>query len=72
VPPEAPVLTVVTGNPSAEEIAALVAVLAARTAPASAAEVAGRLRNEWSARSRLMREPLPRGPGGWRASALPR
>jgi hypothetical protein len=68
----APMLTVVRGNPSAEEIAALVAVLTARTAPASAGETAGRPRNKWSAKSRLLREPLPRGPGEWRASALPR
>ena len=68
----APVLTVVRGNPSAEQIAALVAVLTARTGPASAGEAAARPRNQWSARSRLLREPLRRGPGGWRASALPR
>jgi hypothetical protein len=67
----APVLTVVRGNPSAEEIAALVAVLTARTGLPSAGEAAGRPRNKWSAKSRL-REPLPRGPGEWRASALPR
>jgi hypothetical protein len=68
----APVLTVVRGNPSAEEIAALVAVLTARPGLPSAGEPAGRPRNKWSAKSRLLREPLPRGPGGWRASALPR
>jgi len=70
--PGAPVLTVVSGNPSAEEVAALVAVLATRSGPASEPAVAGRLRYEWSSRSRLMRPPLPRGQGGWRASALPR
>jgi hypothetical protein len=68
----APVLTVVRGNPSAEEIAALVAVLTARTGPPSAGAAAARPRNQWSAKSRLLREPLPRGEGGWRASALPR
>lgn len=68
----APVLTVITPNPSAEEIAALVAVLAARTAPAGPGGEAGRPRSEWSAKSRLLREPLARGTGGWRASALPR
>jgi Acyl-CoA carboxylase epsilon subunit len=51
----------------------VVTVLAARAAPAAdptrACETA---RSEWSARSRLLRAPLPRGPGGWRASALPR
>jgi hypothetical protein len=68
----APVLTVVRGNPSAEEIAAVLTVLTARTGLPSAGEAAGRPRNGWSAKSRLLREPLPRGPGGWRASALPR
>ena len=62
----------VTGNPSAEEIAALVAVLAARTAPAGPGGEAGRPRSEWAAKYRLLREPLARGAGGWRASALPR
>jgi len=68
----APVLTVVRGNPSAEEIAALVAVLTARTGPPSAGAAAARPGSAWSARSRLLREPLPRGPDGWRTSALPR
>lgn len=67
----APVLAIVRGNPSAEQVAALVAVLAARARPA-AASPARNVRSEWSARSRLLRAPLVRGPGGWRASALPR
>ena len=70
-PAGSPVLAVVRGNPSAEEIAALVVVLTARTGPASAGAAAARPGSAWSARSRLLREPLPRGPGGWRASALP-
>ena len=69
-PAGSPVLTVVRGNPSAEEIAALVAVLTAARA-ASAGAAAARPGSAWSARSRLLRAPLPRGPGGWRASALP-
>ncbi len=67
------VLRILNGSPSAEEIAAvLVAVAAARNAPASRARAAGPSRSGWSSRSRLLREPLARGPGGWRASALPR
>jgi hypothetical protein len=67
------VLSILNGSPSAEEIAAVVvAVVTARKAPASGARVAGRIRFGWSSRSRLLREPLPHGPGGWRASALPR
>ncbi len=67
-----PVLAIVRGNPSAEEIGAIVAVLAARAATARATRARGPVRSEWSSRSRLLRAPLPRGPGGWRASALPR
>jgi hypothetical protein len=68
-----PALRIVKGNPSAEEIAAVVAaVAAARNAPAVQASVAGQIRSRWSSRSRLLRQPLAHGSGGWRASALPR
>ena len=67
-----PVLSVVRGHPSAEEVAALVAVLAARAPSAGSASGRSALRNGWSERSRLLRAPLQRGPGGWRASGLPR
>jgi len=69
---QAPVLRVVHGSPSPEEIAALVAVLAARAPAEGTAAGRGALRNGWSERSRLLRAPLLRGPGGWRASGLPR
>ena len=72
-PAAAPVLSIVKGSPSAEEVAAaVVALVTARAAPASRAEPGGRIRSQWSSRSRLLREPLPRGPGGWRASFMPR
>jgi Acyl-CoA carboxylase epsilon subunit len=71
-PEPAPVLTIVAGNPSAEEIGAVVAVLAAAMASADETRARDAIRSQWSARSRLLRAPLPRGPGGWRASALPR
>jgi len=71
-PETAPPLAIVRGNPSAEEIAALVAVLSARTRPAGAARSGETGRSSWSARSRLLREPIARAPGGWRVSALPR
>jgi hypothetical protein len=67
----APALAIVRGNPSAEQIAAVVAVLAARARPAEA-PTPRTMRSEWSSRSRLLRAPLARGRGGWRASALPR
>jgi len=71
-PAAAPVIAIVAGSPTAEEIAALVAVLRALAAPGTAAGAGRTIRSEWSARSRLMRQPLSCGPGGWRASALPR
>jgi hypothetical protein len=71
-PDPAPVLAIVRGDPSAEEIGAVVAVLAARMAPAGETRARYAIGSQWSARSRLLRAPLPRSPGGWRASALPR
>jgi hypothetical protein len=67
-----PVLAVVRGNPSAADVAALVAVLSARAGAAGAARTGETVRSRWSARSRLLREPIAPAPGGWRASALPR
>jgi Acyl-CoA carboxylase epsilon subunit len=66
-----PALFIVRGDPSAEEVAALVAVLSARTASAGVTRPRT-LRSEWSSRSRLLRAPLQRAAGGWRASARPR
>jgi len=67
-----PALVFAAGNPSAEQIAAVVAVLSARARAAAAATSGETSRYGWSARSRLVRAPVLRGPGGWRASALPR
>jgi hypothetical protein len=67
-PPTRPVLRVVRGEPRPEELAALVAVLAARTAPP-----AGEPEREpglWADRSAALRRPLQPGPGAWRAAAL--
>lgn len=74
---QSPVLKIVRGNPSADEIAALVTVLTAVSRPAPVAGPAETVpaetvRSEWGAKSRMMRAPLRRGPGAWRASALPR
>jgi acyl-CoA carboxylase epsilon subunit len=69
----APELTIAAGNPSADQIAAVVAVLSARARSGGSEARRGESgRTEWSARYRLLREPLVRAPGGWRASALPR
>ena len=66
--PASPLLRVVKGDPTAEELAALVTVLAsggATTAPP-------RRTPDWNAPRRLHRVVHPHGPGGWRASGLPR
>ncbi|MDP9396888.1 MAG: acyl-CoA carboxylase subunit epsilon [Actinomycetota bacterium] len=64
---EQPLLRVVRGDPTPEELAALVAVLSARPAPAAAPPVR---RSVWRDPARLVRRPLRSGPGAWRASAL--
>ena len=65
---EHPVLRVVHGTPSPDELAALVAVVTAMAAgDESGAE---RPRSSWSAPHRMMRQPLTTG--GWRASFAPR
>lgn len=66
---EAPLLRVVSPNATPEEVAALVAVLSSMGGGEPPAK---RPRPEWSAPHRLVRRTLPHGPGGWRASALPR
>ena len=61
-----PLLRVVRGEPSAEELAALTSVVAAlsqrrdrpRPTPVGA----------WASRSDAVRRPLHHGPGGWHAS----
>jgi hypothetical protein len=75
-----PALAVVRGDASAEEIAALTAVLAARSAAArsaaaraAAASGPGRGGRSfgWASRRAMLRKPLSHGPGAWRASARP-
>jgi len=71
--PDRPVLRVVRGEPTPEELAALVAVLAARgSGSGSSPERAARPGGSWGDHSRAMRTPLPHGAGRWRAAALPR
>lgn len=74
VPESEPFLRIVRGDPSPEEIAALVAVLTARARAAAAARDGHERRpvSAWRDPSRLVRRPLPHGPGAWRGSALPR
>ena len=65
--PPRPLLRVVRGEPSPAELAALVAVLAARSgggeAAAEPAPVGG-----WADRASALRRPLHPGPGAWAAS----
>jgi acyl-CoA carboxylase epsilon subunit len=69
---EKPFLQVVRGDATPEEIAALVTVLAASaTAAATRAAETTRPATAWADRRRQLRNPLPHGPGAWRASALP-
>ena len=70
--PAQPHLRVVKGDPSAEELAALVTVVAAVSAAAASAGPARKPRPEWSHPARGHRSALSPGLGGWRASGLPR
>ncbi|GAB3306034.1 acyl-CoA carboxylase subunit epsilon [Hymenobacter humi] len=69
--PARPVLRIVRGDPSPEEVAALTAVLAAASGGGGAPSDTGP-RSVWTERSALVRRPLHPGPGAWQASALPR
>jgi hypothetical protein len=64
-----PLLRIVKGDPSPEEVAALVAVIATLGGPADAPP---RRTPVWSAPRRLVRVTHRHGPGAWRASGLPR
>jgi hypothetical protein len=65
-----PALRIVRGEPTADELAALVAVLSAR-ASAGDGGAPARARSAWNAPSRLVRKPVAHGRDGWRRSSLP-
>ena len=74
-----PVLRVVSGNPSAEDVAALVAVLAAAgsdegtgTGTGTGGTAHHRSPSRWSASARTAPPRPAPGHGAWRASGLPR
>ncbi|GAB2571254.1 acyl-CoA carboxylase epsilon subunit [Kribbella endophytica] len=69
-PAEAPVLRVVKGDPTPEELAALVAVVAARAAAVPAPADPERA-SDWATYWRHAKRPLHAGPNRWRASAHP-
>ena len=66
---EAPLLRVVKGDATEEEIAALVGVLASLGTTSAPPP---RRSPEWQAPRRRVRPALAPGPGGWRVSGLPR
>jgi hypothetical protein len=68
-PEQRPLLRVVKGDATPEEVAALVAVVAALGS--GSAEPPQRRVPEWSAHHRKVRRTLPHGPGGWRSSSRP-
>jgi hypothetical protein len=59
---------VIHGKPTAEELAALIAVVTARTTTAAQPV---RPRTVWGDHARQVRRPLSPGPGAWRRSARP-
>jgi hypothetical protein len=65
-----PLFRVVKGEPTAEELAALTAVVLA--AASGGGERERPPASPWAARSGQTRGPLDHGPGAWRASGLPR
>jgi len=66
-----PLLSVVKGSPTAEELAALTAVVAVSRSSASDEDGAPTPTSRWAAYWRGTRRPLRPGPDGWRASARP-
>jgi hypothetical protein len=64
---EPSVLRIVRGDPSAEELAALTALLAA-FGTADAVEPAPPVRGRWNDPAHSMRRAGTAGPGGWRAA----
>ena len=69
-PDSRPRLTIVSGQPTPEETAAVTVVLTVLLS--QPAPEARPVPTHWSARSRFLRAPVTPGPGAWRASALPR
>ncbi len=69
-----PFLRVVRGDATPEEIAAVVAILAAFAAARSRMADEAKhesVRTNWNDRARLLRAPVHPAPGAWRRSALP-
>ena len=69
---DSPPLRLVRGRATPEELAAVVAVLAAAGAGAESDTAPPAPVSAWTDRGRLVRAPVSAGPAGWRASAFPR
>ncbi|MHA7155279.1 acyl-CoA carboxylase subunit epsilon [Arthrobacter sp. TMN-50] len=65
--PRGPVLTVIRGTPTPEELAALTAVVVALSEGAAEPDTATSQRS-WARRNQLRLAPRP-GPGSWRRSS---
>jgi hypothetical protein len=64
---QVPLFTVTKGNPSAEELAALTAVvLSLQSSSSSEDETGGKPRRRSSRRRELLRPVVQHGPGAWR------
>ena len=63
--PPRPLLTVVRGGPTAEQLAALIAVVTSRAAGSGEHPAP----SQWA--QPVLRSPLAHGPAAWRASCLP-
>lgn len=66
--PEVPVLRIVSGNPDAEELAAVTALLTALAASSGTDREPASQPGGWSDLSLRLRRPIPAGPGAWRNS----
>ena len=63
-------IRVVRGQPTDEELAAVLMVITAQAAAANLANKRSQLRPEWNAAHRGVRKPFEHGAGTWRRSAL--
>jgi hypothetical protein len=66
-----PLVRVVKGDPTPEELAALTAVVSAKLASAQAREPGTERVSDWASYWRNVRHPLQHGPGGWVRSGRP-
>ncbi|MFE3202636.1 acyl-CoA carboxylase subunit epsilon [Embleya sp. NPDC055664] len=64
-------IKVVRGEPTPEELAVIVTVVAAKASGGGAPAPAPAAPSQWNDPARLVRRPLRPGPGAWQASAWP-